>query len=142
MSTKKTQNNKTKDTKLKQRPIPSFNPYGKIKQPEWMEKKFPNLVLHQNHDHPLTSTRTLSYKGHQVEIVTTYEITIDGKKLSTHAAVDKEGKLICHAIPYVSFSSATEMVRSIIDYYSDVINLESNSSDIEHEDNDAHHHNH
>jgi hypothetical protein len=142
MNIKKPQKDKTKNNTVKQYSVPSFNPLGHIKQPEWIEKKFPNLVSHQNHDHPLTSTRSLSHKGHQIEIVTTYEITIDGKKLSTHAMVDNEGKLWCHAIPYISFSSATEMVRSIIDYYVDVIGMEDASSNNEHDDNDTHHNNH
>lgn len=142
MSTKKQQKDKTKDAKTKQCSVPLFNPLGTIKQPEWIENKFPNLVSHQNHDHPLTSTRSLSHKGHHIEIVTTYEITIDGKKLRTHAMVDNEGKLWCHAIPYISFSSATEMVRNIIDYYIDVIGIEDVSSGDENDDNDTHHDNH
>ncbi len=120
--------------------IPLFNPLGSIKQPEWLKNKFPNLVEQQNHDHPLTSIRKLSHRGHEVVIVTTYEITIDGKTMQTHAMVDSEGKLWCHAIPYTSFSSATEMVRSIIDRYSDVINQESSTTENITQDADSHDH--
>ena len=143
MSNKKRKSSKSKDKEsATNHSMPLFNPFEKIQQPEWIEKKFPDLVKHQNHHHLLTSTRHLSHKGHQIAIKTTYEITIDGKKLLTHAMVDKEGRLWCHAMPYISFASANEMVKNIIDRYWDVIAQENVNGNNEEDGNDSHHHQH
>lgn len=99
---------------------PAFDPCGPTKQPEWLETEFPDLVGHPHHN-PLTSTREFAHLGHSIRIVTTYEIVVDGKPMQTHAMVDEEGQLWCHAIPYLSFPSASEMVRHIIDEYADVM---------------------
>ena len=65
----------------------------------------------------IVSTREARHAGHKIEIRTTYEIHVDGELFRGHAAVNDEGHVHCHAIPYESFGSAIEFVKRLIDLY-------------------------
>lgn len=72
---------------------------------------------HQHHHGPLSSVREDTHHGRRIEIVTTYEIRVDGVPVTTHLSVSKDGKLHCHALPNYVFSSAVNLVRRLIDLY-------------------------
>lgn len=61
------------------------------------------------------SVRTDDYRGHQIEIVTTYKILVDGKKIRAPLGVDAAGQVHCHSLPNYQTASAVEMVRALID---------------------------
>ena len=72
-------------------------------------------LLHHAHDAGTTSVREFTYLGHDVRIVTTYDITVDGVPVTGHLLVSNEGTIHYHAIPNQEFASAVDMVRRIID---------------------------
>ena len=67
--------------------------------------------------HLLRSVRQKHYAGHDVELITTYELRIDGRNVTIHAHVDDDGQLRCHSTPYVSYGSALDLICALIDQY-------------------------
>jgi len=102
-------------------------------QPDWIREKFPEYV-HDNHmDHALISVRSFSHGGHDIKITTSYQIEINGTQIQLHARVDNEGHLHCHTTPYESYSSATDLVKKLIDRYPEsFMNLQSSGEHLEH----------
>ena len=66
-----------------------------------------------------TSVRTAEHNGHHIEIHTTYEIIIDGKKLSGHLGVENDGRVHYHPIPAFSSGSMVDLCKDIIDHFPD-----------------------
>ncbi|MGJ0534827.1 hypothetical protein [Methylocystis sp.] len=56
-----------------------------------------------------------NYRGHEIEIVTTYKILVDGKKVRAPLGVDASGQVHCHSLPNYQTASAVDMVRALID---------------------------
>ena len=67
------------------------------------------------HEHAAESVREATYKGHQIRIVTTYRIEVDGVPITGHLLVTNTGTVHYHAIPNQEFASAVDMVERIID---------------------------
>ena len=63
------------------------------------------------------SLRTASYKGHEIVIRTTYEITVDGKPFETHVIVDNSGRVHYHGLPTRDFASTVDLVKKVIDLF-------------------------
>ncbi|MFD0274367.1 hypothetical protein ACFVHB_10725 [Kitasatospora sp. NPDC127111] len=61
-----------------------------------------------------SSVRTAEFEGRQIKIVTTYEVTVDGKPLTAGLDVDDDGMLSCHGLPAYQFTSALDTVRELI----------------------------
>lgn len=61
------------------------------------------------------SVRADKYLGHRIEIVTTYKILVDGRKIRAPLGVDASGQVHCHSLPNYQTASAIEMVRALID---------------------------
>ena len=68
-----------------------------------------------HHATAFTSTRSAIYRGKQIEVRTTYEITVDSEPLRVHTIVLDDGTVHCHGLPNYSFGSALDMVRALID---------------------------
>jgi hypothetical protein len=64
-------------------------------------------------------TRETDYKGHHIVVRTKYEVEVDGKPLMGHMGVNDSGSVHYHPIPNMSFASALDMVRKIIDVFPD-----------------------
>jgi len=64
-------------------------------------------------------TREADYKGHHIVVRTKYEVEIDGKPLMGHMGVTDSGSVHYHPVPNLSFASALDMVRKIIDVFPD-----------------------
>jgi hypothetical protein len=62
-------------------------------------------------------TREADYKGHHIVVRTTYEVEVDGKRLMGHMGVSDAGSVHYHPIPNLSFTSALDMVKKIIDVF-------------------------
>ncbi len=86
-------------------------------QPEWIREQYPDYVDDHVMHRSLTSVRTFAHAGHQVKITTTYRIEVDGVPVQLHALVDDQGRLVSHSTPFVSYGSATDMVRALIDRF-------------------------
>jgi hypothetical protein len=69
--------------------------------------------------HMSGSVREADYKGHHIVIRTTYDIRVDGVPLTGHLGVTDDGRVHYHAVPNVSFASAIDTVKEIIDVFPD-----------------------
>jgi hypothetical protein len=64
-------------------------------------------------------TREADHNGHHIVVRTHYEVEVDGRPLAGHLGVTDSGLVHYHPIPNLSYSSALDMVRKIIDVYPD-----------------------
>lgn len=71
--------------------------------------------LHEAHEHAEMTIRELTYRGHTIRIMTSYEIEVDGAPVTGHLLVTNEGTVHYHAIPNQEFASAVDMVKRLID---------------------------
>ena len=78
-------------------------------------------LLRQPHSghHGTSSVREADHKGHHIVIKTTYDITVDGKKLKAPLSVSNAGTVEYHATPNVAYASAVDLVRAVIDQFPD-----------------------
>lgn len=83
----------------------------------------PDLHGHGGHDESgpaavgPTSVRTAYHKGHEIRIETTYNVTIDGRKLDTGLEVLDNGTVHYHGLPQYAVPSAVDLIKRIIDYF-------------------------
>jgi hypothetical protein len=70
------------------------------------------------HAHP-ESVREAEYKGHHIVVRTTYRIEVDGQSLKGHFAVSNDGQVHYHPVPNISFASAIDLVKQLIDLFPD-----------------------
>ena len=73
----------------------------------------------QMHHGESVVTREADYKGHHISVRTKYEVEVDGKPLMGHIGVTDSGSVHYHPIPNLSFASALDMVRKVIDVFPD-----------------------
>jgi len=73
----------------------------------------------QMHHGESVVTRETDYKGHHIVVRTKYEVEVDGKRLMGHMGVTDSGSVHYHPVPNLSFASALDMVRKIIDVFPD-----------------------
>lgn len=74
----------------------------------------------QKHQHPISETvREADYEGHHIIVRTTYEIEVDGIQVTGHMGVTNDGQVHYHPIPNMSFASALDMVKQLIDVFPD-----------------------
>jgi hypothetical protein len=77
----------------------------------------------RGHDHghggPMESTREETYRGHHIMIRTTYRIEVDGMPIEGHLGVTNDGQVHYHAVPNLSFASAVDLVKQLIDTFPD-----------------------
>jgi hypothetical protein len=67
------------------------------------------------HEHGGPSVREFEYRGHTVQIVTHYEVTIDGEPWTQSIQVRPDGTVISHDLPAYLVPSATDLLRAVID---------------------------
>jgi len=82
-----------------------------------VEQNKPPAREHEGHMRRLETVREDEYRGHQIVIRTSYEITVDGRAVMGHLGVTNDGRVHYHAIPNLSFPSAVAMVRKLIDAF-------------------------
>lgn len=75
--------------------------------------------VRRDHMTHLGGVRKATHDGHQIEIRTTYEVRVDGRRVSLPLSVDSEGRVTYHALPNYSFQSAVDLVKQVIDTYPD-----------------------
>ena len=59
--------------------------------------------------------RRFDYRGHEVEIITHYEVTIDGEPWDGHMVVRVDGTVTYHGLPQYAVPSAVDLLRGVID---------------------------
>ncbi len=83
-------------------------------QPDWVRELLGDELPPE---HRMSSVRRAEHGGHRIEIVTTYEISVDGEPVHIHASVGDDGLVRCHDTPYRRSRSALDLVRHLIDLY-------------------------
>ena len=73
----------------------------------------PHGVPEHGHD---GSVRRFEYRGHAVEVVTHYEVTIDGAPWQQPIHVQKDGTVMYHGLPQYVVPSAVELIQGVIDH--------------------------
>ena len=63
------------------------------------------------------SLRETDYSGHHIAIQTIYRITIDGRPFAADLGVMNNGQVHYHAIPNMTFDSAIDLVKALIDVF-------------------------
>lgn len=74
----------------------------------------------QQHRHgDMDSVREAHYAGHHIVVRTRYQVEVDGRMLMGHMGVTNDGQVHYHPVPNVSFSSAVDLVKRLIDIFPD-----------------------
>lgn len=89
---------------------------GAQSHPQWVKNRFPSYV-EPHGKHEATSVRELTHKGHTVRIITTYRVEVDGKPADLHLSVDEDGQVFTHATPFVTYASAVDLMKAVMDAY-------------------------
>jgi hypothetical protein len=84
--------------------------------PQWVKTRFPSYV-EPHGKHEATSVRELTHKGHTVKIITTYRVEVDGRPADLHLSVDEDGQVFTHATPFVTYASAVDLMKAVMDAY-------------------------
>ena len=106
---------KNPDTSVLERYSPTG---GAQSHPDWIKTKFPTYIAPHG-THEATSVRQLTHKGYDVKIITTYRIEVDGKPAGMHLSVDEDGQVYTHATPFVTYASAVDLIKEVMDAYPD-----------------------
>ena len=86
----------------------------------YVAKNTPRIQQSQSPGHgDAHSVREADYKGHHIVIQTTYHIEVDGIPVNGHLGVTDDGRVHYHPVPNVSFASAIDMVKRLIDVFPD-----------------------
>jgi hypothetical protein len=64
-----------------------------------------------------TTVREEHYKGHHIVVRTKYEVTVDDIPVTGHLGVSNDGKVHYHPVPNVSYSSALDLVKALVDIF-------------------------
>ena len=75
------------------------------------------------HDHAgsalAVTVRQATHRGHRIVVRTTYHIEVDGVPVTGHVAVTNDGQVHYHPMPNLSFASAVDLVKGLIDAFPD-----------------------
>lgn len=83
-----------------------------------VQRRAAQVAAHQ-HAHQSTSIRRAEHNGHTIEIVTSYELRIDGEPLRGHMGVNADGTVHYHGIPNYSTESAVDLMKQVVDSFPD-----------------------
>jgi hypothetical protein len=72
-----------------------------------------------HHPTSLADVREAEYRGHRIEVRTTYAITVDGRPFDIHVIVDNDGRVFYHGLPTRDFPSVITLVEKAIDQFPD-----------------------
>jgi hypothetical protein len=66
---------------------------------------------------PIETVREDDYQGHHIVVRTTYRMQVDGKPVTGHIDVSNDGQVAYHGLPNMSFDSAIDLVKRLIDQF-------------------------
>jgi hypothetical protein len=78
-----------------------------------------STASHPHHTGALADVREAEYRGHRIEVRTSYAITVDGRPFDIHVVVDNEGRVFYHGLPTRDFPSVIALVEKAIDQFPD-----------------------
>jgi hypothetical protein len=105
---------------------------GADAHPDWVKNQFPTYIdPHTGHE--MTSVREFAHAGHVVKITTSYRVEVDGHPIRAHLSVDEDGQVYTHATPFITYASASDLMKAVIDAYPDSFS---------HDDHERPHHGH
>lgn len=104
---------------------------GAQSHPDWIKKKFPTYI-EPHGKHEATSVRELTHNGHVIRIITTYRVEVDGKPADMHLSVDEDGQVYTHATPFVTYASAVDLMKEVMDAYPDAFSDAGDEAQNEH----------
>jgi hypothetical protein len=97
------------------RALPDLDPFAVMPpQPAWVVRDFPEYVQGSHVSGPVSTRRVSHAGGHEIEILTTYSVSIDGRPAPVHLLVDSDGRLWSHLCPYVTFANANELTAHLL----------------------------
>ena len=82
--------------------------------------------------------RELTHNGHNVKIITTYRVEVDGKPADMHLSVDEDGQVFTHATPFVTYASAVDLMKEVMDAYPDAFSDSDPDPGHDHDNNHNH----
>jgi len=86
----------------------------------YVKKNSRHVKKAQRHEHQKTeSVREANYKGHHIIVRTKYEIEVDGQMVMGHMGVTNDGQVHYHPVPNLSFASAVDLVKVLINIFPD-----------------------
>ncbi len=74
---------------------------------------------HGHHDGAMENVREATYRGHRIVVRTSYHIQVDGVAIEGHLGVTNDGHVHYHPVPNLSFGSAVDLVKQLIDIFPD-----------------------
>jgi hypothetical protein len=72
---------------------------------------------HPHHIGSMADVREAEYRGHRIEVRTSYAITVDGRPFDVHVVVDNEGRVFYHGMPTRDFASVIDLVKKVVDQF-------------------------
>jgi hypothetical protein len=75
--------------------------------------------LHGHHGGSMESVREATYRGHKIVVRTSYHIQVDDVSIEGHMGVTNDGQVHYHPVPNLSFNSAIDLVKQLIDIFPD-----------------------
>ena len=104
--------------------VENYSPTGGPQShPNWVKTRFPTY-LETHGKHEATSVREMTHNGHTVRIITTYRVEVDGEPADMHLSVDEDGQVFTHATPFVTYASAVDLMKEVMDAYPDAFSGE------------------
>jgi hypothetical protein len=85
------------------------------KSAPYFKKLLTDMPMHRGID----SVREADHNGHHIVVRTSYKITIDGKRFDGVLGVTDSGNVHYHGMPNVGFASAIDLVKAVIDTFTD-----------------------
>ena len=86
----------------------------------YVRKNAKHVKKSQKHKHHSSeSVREADYKGHHIVVRTHYEIEVDGRVVMGHMGVSNDGQVHYHPVPNLSFASAVDLVKQLIEIFPD-----------------------
>ena len=79
-------------------------------------KKYAPVTKMEMHG-PMAIVREDDYQGHHIVVKTTYEMRVDSKPVTGHIDVSNSGQVAYHGLPNMSFDSAVDLVKKLIDEF-------------------------
>lgn len=77
------------------------------------------MAAHPHHSGALADVREAEYRGHHIEVRTSYVITVNGRPFDIHVVVDNAGRVFYHGLPTRDFPSVIALVQKAIDQFPD-----------------------
>jgi hypothetical protein len=73
----------------------------------------------------MENVREATYREHRIIVRTSYHIEVDGVTIDGHMGVTNDGQVHYHPVPNLSFSSAIELAKQLIDIFPDDFTTQS-----------------